>query len=62
MKKAMSDFSDPDNTFRLAFIYREALDMIVEDIDAWLAGESDEPSLEFIKAIRAHAEKTILEQ
>lgn len=46
--------------FRRAFLYQEALDAIIEDIDAWLAGESDEPSLEFIKAIKAHAEKTIL--
>lgn len=44
-------------TFLLAFKYKRALDMIAEDCEAWLNSESDEPSIDFIKAIRKHAQE-----
>jgi hypothetical protein len=34
---------------------REALSLIAEDCDSWLAGECDDPSAEFIKAVRDYA-------
>jgi hypothetical protein len=38
---------------------REALTLVAEDCEAWLNGESDEPSMEFIKAVRDYAKKAI---
>lgn len=35
------------------------LSTIAEDCEAWLNGESDEPSMEFIKAVRDYARKAI---
>jgi hypothetical protein len=36
-------------------IYRRALNMISNDCTAWLHSENDLPSVDFVKAIRAHA-------
>ena len=38
---------------------RAALTLVAEDCDAWLNGESDEPSMDFIKAVRDYARKAI---
>lgn len=38
---------------------RNALRLIADDCEAWLAGESDEPSMDFIKAVRDYARKAI---
>lgn len=35
------------------------LSTIAEDCEAWLNGESDEPSMEFIKAVRDYARKAV---
>ena len=35
------------------------LSTIAEDCDAWLNSESDEPSVEFIKAVRDYARKAV---
>jgi hypothetical protein len=35
------------------------LSTIAEDCEAWLNGESDEPSMDFIKAVRDYARKAI---
>jgi hypothetical protein len=35
------------------------LSTIAEDCEAWLNSESDEPSVEFIKAVRDYAKKGI---
>jgi hypothetical protein len=44
-------------TFLLALKYKRALDMIAEDCTAWLHSENDLPSVDFVKAIRAHAQE-----
>jgi len=41
---------------------RDALSEIAEDCGGWLNGEIEEPSLEFIKAVKKYAEKALLEQ
>lgn len=38
---------------------RRALELIVEDCEAWLNGESDEPSAEFIKLVIKYAKETL---
>jgi len=38
---------------------RKALALVAEDCEAWLNSESDEPSMEFIKAVRDYARKAI---
>ena len=40
---------------------RDALSEIAEDCGGWLNGEIEEPSLEFIKAVKKYAEKALLE-
>lgn len=35
------------------------LSTIAEDCEAWLNGESDEPSMEFVKAVRDYARKAV---
>jgi len=35
------------------------LEFIAEDCEAWLNSESDEPSMEFIKAVRDYARKAV---
>lgn len=35
------------------------LSTVAEDCEAWLNGESDEPSMDFIKAVRDYAKKAI---
>jgi hypothetical protein len=37
--------------------YRRHLELITEDCEAWLNSESDEPSVDFIKAVRDYAKK-----
>jgi hypothetical protein len=34
---------------------QRALTLIADDCDSWLAGESDEPSMEFIKLVAKYA-------
>ena len=38
---------------------REALALVAEDCEAWLNGECEEPSMEFIKAVRDYAKKAL---
>lgn len=38
---------------------RKALALVAEDCEAWLNSESDEPSMEFIKAVRDYAKKAL---
>lgn len=40
---------------------RRALELIVEDSEAWLNGENDEPSVEFIKLVIKYAKETLEE-
>ena len=38
---------------------RRALELIVEDCEAWINGETDEPSAEFIKLVIKYAKETL---
>jgi hypothetical protein len=38
---------------------RRALELIVEDCEAWINGENDEPSAEFIKLVIKYAKETL---
>ena len=39
--------------------YRRYLELIADDCNSWLNGEIEEPSVEFIKAVRDYAKKGI---